>query len=336
MFLADERGLTMHTFAQKPKATQQTTPAKSTMPGRHFGQSPEVRSILHLQRTIGNQALQRMLRTDAEEPEADLTRPASLRFGHVFSRIPIHPPAAGAIQAKLAINRPGDAYEQEADRIADEVMAAAAHPVGRDAPPRIQRFRAQSIGQVGTAPASVDQALARPGRPLEPALRQDMEQRFGYDFSQVRVHSGSAAAESAREVNARAYTVGPNIVFRAGQLTPGTHEGRRLIAHELTHVMQQSGAVGMSVAVQRAPMTEAEALRALAEAERALQREMGGCAGLYRKKGGQAWKAAWSTVRRPPTAWCPTSAVQRLAQQASYRDCRGWGSGGADGDGRPR
>ena len=112
----------MHTFAQKPKATQQTTPAKSTMPGRHFGQSPEVRSILHLQRTIGNQAVQRMLRTDAEEPEADLTRPASLRFGHVFSRIPIHPPAAGAIQTKLEINQPGDVYEQEADYVSEQVL----------------------------------------------------------------------------------------------------------------------------------------------------------------------------------------------------------------------
>ena len=183
----------------------------------------------------------RMLQAHAGGREAGLTATASPRFGHDFSRIPIHPPAAGAIQAKLAINMPGDAYEQEANRIADGVMAAAAHPVGRDAPPRIQRFRGAIVGQVGTAPASVHQALASPGRPLEPALRQDMEQRFGYDFSQVRVHFGSVAVESAREVNARAYTVGSNIVFGAGQLTPGTHEGQRLIAHELTHVVQAVG-----------------------------------------------------------------------------------------------
>lgn len=104
----------MRTFAQKPKATQQIKSAKTTIPGRaHFGQSPEVRSILHLQRTIGNQAVQRMLQADTEQPKVGLTGPASPRFGHDFSRIPLHPPAAGAIQTKLAINKLGDSYEQE-------------------------------------------------------------------------------------------------------------------------------------------------------------------------------------------------------------------------------
>ena len=84
--------------------------------------------------------------------------------------------------------------------------------------------------------------LSSPGRPLDPSLRQDMEQRFGHDFSQVRVHTDAAAERSAREVNANAYTVGHNVVFGAGRFSPGTHEGRRLIAHELTHVVQQSGA----------------------------------------------------------------------------------------------
>ena len=72
-----------------------------------------------------------------------------------------------------------------------------------------------------------------------------MGQRFGHDFSRVRVHSGGAAEQSARDVNANAYTVGHNIVFGAGRFAPGTHEGRRLIAHELTHVVQQSGADGI-------------------------------------------------------------------------------------------
>ena len=119
-------------------------------------------------------------------------------------------------------------------------MAAPAHPAVSGAPPRIQRFTGQSTGQTDTAPASVDHALASPGRPLEPTLRQDMEQRFGHDFSRVRVHSGAAAEQSARDVNANAYTVGHDIVFGTGRFAPGTHEGRRLIAHELTHVVQQS------------------------------------------------------------------------------------------------
>ena len=78
-----------------------------------------------------------------------------------------------------------------------------------------------------------------------------MEQRFGHDFSQVRVHSGGAAEQSARDVNANAYTVGHNIVFGAGQFAPETHEGRRLLAHELTHVAQQEA--GIEPRVQRQP-----------------------------------------------------------------------------------
>jgi hypothetical protein len=143
------------------------------------------------------------------------------------------------LQTKLKINEPGDIYEQEADRIADQVMATPAHPAVSDAPPRIQRFAGQSNGQMDAAPASVNQALASPGRPLEPALRQDMEERFGHNFSRVRVHSGTAAEQSARDVNAHAYTVGHDMVFGAGRFAPGTQAGRRLIAHELAHVMQQ-------------------------------------------------------------------------------------------------
>ena len=74
-----------------------------------------------------------------------------------------------------------------------------------------------------------------------------MEQRFGHDFSKVRVHSGAPAEMSARDMNAHAYTVGHHIVFAAGQFAPGTQAGQRLIAHELTHVVQQSGSDGVTV-----------------------------------------------------------------------------------------
>ena len=78
--------------------------------------------ILHLQRTIGNQAVQRVLQTNAEDLKAGLTGTAAPRFGHDFSRIPIHSPVAGAIQTKLVISKPGDVYEQEADRVSEQVM----------------------------------------------------------------------------------------------------------------------------------------------------------------------------------------------------------------------
>jgi hypothetical protein len=144
------------------------------------------------------------------------------------------------LQTKLAVNEPGDIYEQEADRIADQVTAASGHPAVSSALPRIQRLPGQPNGQMDAAPDSVEQALVNPGSPLEPALRGDMEERFGHDFSKVRVHTGEVAEQSARDVNAHAYTVGRNIVFGAGQFTFGTHEGRRLIAHELAHVVQQA------------------------------------------------------------------------------------------------
>lgn len=143
------------------------------------------------------------------------------------------------LQRKLSIRASNDPLEQEADRIADQVMAASAHSYLNGVSPRIQRFTGQATGENGTAPASVDRVLASPGKPLEPALQQEMDQRFGYDFSRVRVHTDAAAEQSARDVNAHAYTVGHQMVFGAGQFAPGTHEGRRLIAHELTHVVQQ-------------------------------------------------------------------------------------------------
>ncbi len=143
------------------------------------------------------------------------------------------------LQRKLAIGASHDPLEREADRVADQVWSAPPNHVVGGAAPRIQRFTGQATGDAGTAPASVDRVLASPGRPLEPALQQDMGQRFGYDFSKVRVHTGNAAEQSARDVSANAYTVGHNIVFGAGQYTLESTAGRRLFAHELTHVVQQ-------------------------------------------------------------------------------------------------
>src|SRR5262245_2636857 len=111
----------MRALIQKPKATQQTTSTKSTRPSRaYFGQSFEVNSILHLQRAVGNQAVLQMLQSEAEKRESDFTLTASRHFGH--SRVPMQPPAAGPIQTKLAIDKPGDEYEQEADRVAEQVV----------------------------------------------------------------------------------------------------------------------------------------------------------------------------------------------------------------------
>lgn len=144
------------------------------------------------------------------------------------------------LQRKLSIGASNDLLEREADQVADRVLAAPANTTISTAPPHIQRFTGQTTGQADVAPDSVDRVLASPGRPLETSLQQDMGQRFGHDFSRVRVHTGDEAARSAQDVNASAYTVGHNIVFGAGQFTPSINSGRKLLAHELTHVVQQS------------------------------------------------------------------------------------------------
>jgi hypothetical protein len=99
--------------------------------------------------------------------------------------------------------------------------------------------RAATTGEPATAPPIVHDVLRSPGQPLDASTRAFMEPRFGHDFSKVRIHTDSRADESAGQVNALAYTVGEHIVFRASQYNPVSKEGKLLLAHELSHVLQQ-------------------------------------------------------------------------------------------------
>jgi hypothetical protein len=102
-------------------------------------------------------------------------------------------------------------------------------------------FKREAGAKAIPDPQPVEAGLRSPGKPLDPATRAFMEQRFGYDFSQVRVHTDSKAAESARALNAMAYTFGRDVVFGPGRYSPMTSSGTKLLAHELTHVVQQTG-----------------------------------------------------------------------------------------------
>lgn len=162
------------------------------------------------------------------------------RFGHDFTRIPIHSMQPAVLQTKLKVNQPGDVYEQEADRVADQVMrmsasslaqhtcacGAIAGPIGACAECAAKRkaLQRQAAHQVPviTVPSLVTDVLNSGGRPLDAATRSFMESRFGQDFSHVKIHSDRRAAESAQAVNARAYTVGQDVVFGAGQYAPET------------------------------------------------------------------------------------------------------------------
>ncbi|HEU5258163.1 MAG TPA: DUF4157 domain-containing protein [Vicinamibacterales bacterium] len=212
-------------------------------------------------------------------------------------------PNGEELQAKLEVSEPGDPDEEEADRVAEQVMRMA-DPRER-APLRlvsgggvVQRCAACEAEEKKWQAASEDQRAGRVrrkcaeceanekavdeeelkkqrvarkeangrssvsgsarvvdvtrsgGQPLDAETRTFMEPRFGYDFSRVRIHADNEAAIAARLVSARAYTLGSNVVFASGQYAPMSVEGRRLLAHELTHVVQQHGASGQ---VHRAP-----------------------------------------------------------------------------------
>ncbi len=231
--------------AKAPEAKSQNSVPQIRRKTSRSMNSP-VDRILFLQRTIGNQAVARLIKS-------------------------------GALQTKLRIGQPGDKYEQEADRVAEQVMrmpmpltTERTGASGQAEDTRIQRKclkcmnglhgllgkdkkdeklqAKQTPGRTHEITAQIESninALRGGGQPLPEPVRAFFEPRFGHDFGQVRVHSDAAAEQSAWDVNAHAYTVGRDIVFGAGRFAPGTHQGRQLIAHELMHVVQQSGADGI-------------------------------------------------------------------------------------------
>jgi len=172
------------------------------------------------------------------------------------------------IQTKLKIGQPNDKYEQEADRIAEKIMTmpsstcASCEEEERLQPklideisPIIQRQETEEeeeeeIIQPKRVTDEGEKAIPEIetyisctrglGNPLPPAHRVFMEERFGVDFSNVRIHADSEAARMARALNAEAFTYGRDIYFGEGRYRPETTEGKRLLAHELTHVVQQS------------------------------------------------------------------------------------------------
>lgn len=238
----------MRTFSEK--SAFGTASVKCTTPGSaHFGRCREANSVLHLQRTIGNQAVQRLIRAN---------------------------PSAAAIQTKLTVNKPGDEYEQEAERVADQVMRMV-EPAGSPAPDGVssvqqiaggglvQRLSAEispSLADVTVVGEDAEQGAvqtlrspahqsgtevvskqvlnsAEGGLPLDSNVRRFMETRFGRDFSRVQVHTDDRAAALSDSLQARAFTYGPHIYFGAREYRPETEAGMHVLAHELTHVVQQ-------------------------------------------------------------------------------------------------
>ncbi len=205
-------------------------------------------------------------------------------------------------QAKLTIGQPNDKYEQEADRVADQVMAMPepklqcqpegeeeeetlqTKPLADQITPLVQRqeeppeeeeeilqgkMRTGGAGEVGSDSTAHISNLRGGGQQLPKSERLFFEARIGHNFSGVRVHADNHAAKAAGSINARAFTAGRDVVFGRGEYAPGTTDGRRLLAHELTHLVQQDAA---GVKLQRQPENEqsytvktGESIREIAE-----------------------------------------------------------------------
>ncbi len=173
----------------------------------------------------GVQTVQRTPAFESSEPEA--------ADGPFFS----------AIQPKLEISEPGDPLEVQADAVADRVVdqlhAGSSAPVGDISPTRSQGIARASSG---SSPAASGLNLSGGGgSPLPQDTRTSMESSFGADFSGVRVHDDDAARQMSTNISAKAFTHGQDIYFSGGSYNPGTQAGDRLLAHELAHVVQQSG-----------------------------------------------------------------------------------------------
>lgn len=160
-----------------------------------------------------------------------------------------HNNAAGLfIQPKLTINQPDDVYEQEADAMADHVTQTVDPSLNNNSffkpsTTPVQRKENDNVAEASSQTENYINSLSG-GNSLNEKDKSFFESRMGYDLSNVRLHTDSVAAKSAQSVNALAYTSGNNIVFNQNQYAPETDNGKRLLVHELTHVVQQnSGAV---------------------------------------------------------------------------------------------
>ena len=255
--------------AKQPKVKRENLASHSRNAVQSQSMSSPIERILFLQRTIGNQAVQRLIKS-------------------------------GTMQAKVRIGKPGDKYEQQADRVADAVMqmpepgvqrqvepeeeeetlqtkplanqitplvqvqrqeeteeedeeTLQAKPLAKEITPLVQRqvdpeeeeeeLQAKTTsGRIPEVQPNIESrihSLKGGGQSLSENDRTFFEPRFGHDFSQVRVHTNLHSANTAQAINSKAFTVGRDVVFGVGQYSPETSSGKRLLAHELTHVVQQ-------------------------------------------------------------------------------------------------
>lgn len=251
-----------------------TTASKTSTPSPFVRQQPPARSTVHpiakLQKAIGNQAVQRLINSHYIQAKLQISSPGD-RFeqeadqvADTVMRMPdprASPERTSSNRTQMPqIHRKCSDCEEEMQRQSGEAEHETVQAkTSTSRTPVLQRLHSErrtslqrfaSSSSPAAAPSIVHDVLRSPGQPLDASTRAFMEPRFGRDFSGVRVHTDVRAGESAQAVNARSYAVGGHLVFGRGEYHPGSTSGMRLLAHELTHVVQQGdshGTVGLKI-----------------------------------------------------------------------------------------
>ena len=177
---------------------------------------------------------------------------------HSINNLSILPNHINLIQPKLKINKPGDKYEKEADQVAEQVLRMETPTIQRkctkcDEEETIQtKSNNPSLDSASPTLANQINSSKGMGQPMDSNTRTFMESRFNMDFSKVKIHSDSRSSELSNQINAQAFTIGKDIYFNSGKYQTSTLKGKKLLAHELTHVVQQSK--NSDLGIQREPI----------------------------------------------------------------------------------
>lgn len=252
-----------------PKSTQQNPQKRPATPDTHPQEQPNQASLSSalplVQRAYADPGS--LTPKDVKRLQPVLGNRATVRLlGPVLQRKP------------LTLGSADDAAEREADSMADQVMRqldnpnappateAPPTPAARTKPATVRRtfvIRREDEVEHGPQGGAIDPQVQTEiersrggGTPLADGVRRQMESGFGADFGSVRVHTGGQADTLNRSLNARAFTVGNDVYFRKGEYNPGSHSGRKLLAHELTHTVQQGGVIRRKLAGVRAAVVE--------------------------------------------------------------------------------
>jgi len=206
-----------------------------------------------------------VLRSRGQPSEGNTSGFMDPPFGHDFSRVRVRQVAPRRIQVGLIIGQANDKYEQEADRVAEQIVSGGSLPsielnhahnhhvqrgmsVGSEEEDTEEnavqpKSNSDSKSKMPSETESYIQSLGGGGRTLSRSEAQYYEPRFGQSFNDVRIHTGEAADKAAKSINAKAFTLGKNIAFADGEYDSSSLTGRKLMAHELTHTLQQSAGI---------------------------------------------------------------------------------------------